>query len=64
MSCSLGAPHMVVLVLPAVHPRVTVPHSPSAHSAGHSAPGHAKFKGNFLNTEMSLLRTQPCMVRQ
>lgn len=55
---------MLVLVLPAVHPRVTVPCCPSAHSAGGSAPHHAKLKGDFLNTEMSLLRTRLCMVRQ
>lgn len=64
MSCSLGDPHMLVLVLPAVHPRVTVPCCPSAHSSGGSAPHHAKPKGDFLNTEMSLLRTRLCMVRQ
>lgn len=64
MSYSLGAPHMLIVVLPAVHPRVTVPCYPFVHSIGHSTSGHAKLKRNFLNTEMSLLRTQTCIVRE
>lgn len=56
--------HVLVLVLPAVHPRISVCCILSAHSAGYSAPGHAELRGNFLNTELSLLRTPLCVVIQ
>lgn len=51
---------MLVVAVPAAPPRVPVPGFPSAHSAGHSAPGHARLQE--MSAQKSSLRMQPCMV--
>lgn len=63
MSSSPGAPMCLYWFSPLViHGSLCTSPLPT-YQAGHSSPGHDKLKGNVLNTEMSLLRMQPCMVR-